>query len=260
MLSYQKDSVLLIFYPIFHHGGIQMTLKTILFDLDGTLLPMNQETFAEAYFGLMAKKLAPHGYDPRALIAAIWKGTEVMVRNNGAQTNEQAFWQYFCSVFGEEAMKDEPIFDDYYHNEFQQVRNACGFVPEAAQIIEKCKALGLRIVLATNPLFPAVATHSRIRWAGLRLEDFELVTTYENACFCKPNPAYYQEIIDKLELNPAECLMVGNDVGEDMVAEKLGMRVFLLTDCLINRKGEDISQYPNGSFAELANYIEEQAH
>ena len=235
-----------------------MTLKTILFDLDGTLLPMEQEPFAEAYFGLMAKKLAPHGYDPKALISAIWKGTEVMIRNDGTQTNEQAFWQHFCSVFGEQAIKDEPLFDEYYRTDFQQVQKACGFAPEAAQIIDQCKKLGLRIVLATNPLFPAVATHSRIRWAGLALSDFEWVTTYENASFCKPNPAYYQEIMEKLDLNPAECLMVGNDVGEDMIAAKLGMRVFLLTDCLINRKGEDISAYPNGSFAELAKYIEQQ--
>ena len=43
------------------------------------------------------------------------------------------------------------------------------------------KELGLRAVLATNPIFPAVATRSRIRWAGLEPEDFELCTTYENS-------------------------------------------------------------------------------
>ena len=50
--------------------------------------------------------------------------------------------------------------------------------------------------------------------------------------------------------------MVGNDVGDDMVAQKVGMKVFLLTDCLINKSEEDISKYPNGSFDELMNYIE----
>lgn len=29
---------------------------TILFDLDGTLLPMDMEAFTKAYFGLLAKK------------------------------------------------------------------------------------------------------------------------------------------------------------------------------------------------------------
>ena len=49
--------------------------------------------------------------------------------------------------------------------------------------------------------------------------------------------------------------MIGNDVGEDMTASKLGMRVFLLTDCLINRSGEDISAYPHGGFPELLDFV-----
>ena len=49
--------------------------------------------------------------------------------------------------------------------------------------------------------------------------------------------------------------MVGNDVAEDMVAAKLGMKVFLLTDCLINKAGADIHQFPHGSFPELMEFI-----
>ena len=110
-------------------------------------------------------------------------------------------------------------------------------------------------MLATNPLFPAIATESRIRWAGLNKDDFELYTTYENSCFCKPNLDYYREILSRLGLQPEECLMVGNDVGDDMVARELGMQVFLLTDCLINKTNADLSQYPHGGFDELMAYI-----
>ena len=125
----------------------------------------------------------------------------------------------------------------------------------AAPAVREIRSLGYQVILATNPLFPAVATQSRIRWAGLTPEDFERITTYENARFCKPNPDYYQEILGKLNLNPSDCLMVGNDVDEDMIAETLGMRVFLLTDCLINRTGKDISRYPSGGFTELLQYV-----
>ena len=41
-----------------------MSIKMILFDLDGTLLPMDQNHFVKTYFGALAKKLAPLGYDP----------------------------------------------------------------------------------------------------------------------------------------------------------------------------------------------------
>lgn len=50
--------------------------------------------------------------------------------------------------------------------------------------------------------------------------------------------------------------MVGNDVNEDMVASSLGCKVFLLTDCLINAKGEDIEQYPHGDFEALSSYLD----
>jgi len=61
--------------------------------------------------------------------------------------------------------------------------------------------------------------------------------------------------MDKLGLHPEECLVVGNDVTEDMIASSLGMHVFLLTDCIINRDGKDISRYPHGSFPELLAYL-----
>ena len=116
---------------------------------------------------------------------------------------------------------------------------------------------GIGLTAATNPIFPAIATESRIRWAGLQPEDFELYTTYENSSYCKPNLDYYRQILDKLHLVPEECMMVGNDAGEDMIAKQLGMQVFLLTDCLISKAGADISQYPHGDFAQLDAYLKE---
>ena len=233
-----------------------MSITTVLFDLDGTLLPMDQDEFVRAYFKLLAKKLAGHGYDPQALLGNIWAGVEAMVKNTGEVNNEEAFWRTFDAIYGEGVRKDIPIFEDYYRNEFQQVQQVCGFNPRAAEVICYVKEKGLRTVLATNPLFPVVATESRIRWAGLKKEDFEVITTYENSRHCKPNPDYYLDIIEEIGVKPEECLMVGNDVKEDMVANSLGMKVFLLTDCLINKEDKDISVYPNGNFEALITYID----
>ena len=122
-------------------------------------------------------------------------------------------------------------------------------------MISLLKQKGITPVLATNPIFPAIATESRIRWAGLQPEDFALYTTYENSRFCKPNLRHYQDILNHLGLSPENWLMVGNDVGEDMVARELGMDVFLLTPCLINRNNADISVYPHGDFDKLLSYL-----
>ena len=232
-----------------------MQLTTVLFDLDGTLLPMDQDVFLKAYFGGLVKKLAPYGYDPRLLVDAIWTGTGAMVKNDGRCTNEEAFWKAFEAIFGEDARKDEPIFQHFYENEFQQVRLVCGFHPKAKDTVRAIREMGLRVALATNPLFPPVATESRIRWAGLKPEDFEFCTVYDNSSHCKPNPDYYRDVCARLGISPEECLMVGNDADEDLIAESLGMKVFLLTDCLINKHNKDISSYPQGSFDELMDYI-----
>lgn len=229
-------------------------VKAVLFDLDGTLLPMDQEKFVKAYLGLLAAYLAPHGYDPAKLVEAIWEGTGAMVVNDGSCANEEVFWRVFSGIFGEGALKDRPLIEEFYRGEFQKVQASCGRNPAAAEALHKIRAAGYRTILATNPIFPAIATESRIRWAGLEPEDFELYTTYENIGCCKPNLDYYEEILHRQGLRPQECLMVGNDAEEDMVAAELGLKVFLLTDCLIDR-GRDVSKYPQGSFSELLRFL-----
>lgn len=223
-------------------------IKTILFDLDGTLLPMDQDMFVKSYMTKLATKVAPLGYEAKAFMGAMWAGVESMIKNDGSITNETAFWNCFTNIFGKKSLDDIPVFDAFYQNEFQTVAKDCGYTPKAKELVDFLKRKGYRLVLATNPLFPAVATESRIRWAGLSLEDFEYYTTYENSSYCKPNLKYYEEILKHIDCKPEECMMVGNDVGEDMITETLGMKVFLLTDCLINKSNVDINQYPHGSF------------
>ena len=232
-----------------------MKITTILFDLDGTLLPMDNDEFTKGYFKLLVKKLAPYGYEPQKLIDGIWSGTAAMVKNNGTKTNEQAFWEKFSEVFGEKALADKPLFDEFYEKEFQNAKKICGYNPKAAIAVHTIKEMEFQIALATNPIFPSTATESRIRWAGFEPNDFELYTTYENIGYCKPNPEYYKELARRLGVSPEQCLMVGNDVTEDMrAAQKAGMSLLLLTDCLINKERNDISAYPRGSFEQLMDF------
>ena len=230
-------------------------MKFILFDLDGTLLPMDQEVFIKTYFSLLCKKLAPFGYEPDALIKALWLGTSKMVQNDGRMSNKDVFWSSFSSVFGERVFSDMPIIDSFYENEFNQASSVCHKNPQVPKLIKRLKEAGYGLFLATNPVFPKVATLSRMNWAGLEESDFIGISAYENSFFCKPCLKYYEKILEKLGARASDCLMVGNDTAEDMVAKKLGMDVFLLTDFLINQAGEDISKYPNGGFALLEEHI-----
>jgi len=230
-------------------------IKAVLFDLDGTLLPMDQELFTKTYFKALAEKLAPYGYEPDELIKGVWRGTLAMIGNDGAQSNEEIFWKTFSLSVGDKVYKDKQHFEEFYRTDFENLKSVCGIAPAARKLVQKLKTFGLKIVLATNPVFPLTAVESRIRWSGLLPTDFGFCTSYETSKHCKPNPLYYADIAERLGCRAEDCLMVGNDVDEDMVAAKIGMKVFLLTDCLLNKSKKDISVYPRGGFDELEIFL-----
>lgn len=209
-------------------------LKTILFDLDGTLLPMDLHHFLTNYFGRLTKSCA-HVLDPEALHKHIWASTEAMIRDNRPdKTNQQVFLEDFVPRFNLLAEELMPLFDNFYNGEFGELI-CCTFpTPLSRQICLELVGKGYQLVLATNPIFPDAATAHRMRWAGINDIPWALVTTYEHCHYCKPNPNYYKEILEKVGANPEETLMVGNDTKEDLVAGKLGIKTYLVTDNLIN--------------------------
>lgn len=233
-------------------------IKAILFDMDGTLLPMDIDQFTSKYFEEIGKYMYSYGYNPKELIKGIWKGTEAMVKNDGTLSNEDVFWETFSMLIGYDATKDIPLFTTFYKEKFDEIKSSCGYTKDASKLIELLKEKKVELILATNPIFPMIAQTKRLAWAGIKDSDFSWITSYENSHYCKPNIKYYEEILSHFPYSPSECLMIGNDVEEDMVARNLGMQVFLLTNCLINKNNVDISVFPHGDYEELFNYLEKE--
>ena len=123
------------------------------------------------------------------------------------------------------------------------------------QFAEILKEKGYTLVVATNPIFPEVAILERLSWTGLCEDDFSLITTYENSCFAKPNIEYYKHILKVLDKDAEDCLMVGNDVTEDMCASQIGMDVFLLEGNVINENNINVSEIKKGNWNVFKQYI-----
>ena len=117
-------------------------MKAVLFDLDGTLLPMDQDVFNKAYFGALSKKLAPRGYEPKSFIDSVWAGVIAMLRNDGKYTNEQVFWRTFAGLLGDRVLADKKYFDEFYSVDFNNLKSACGFNPQAGATVKAMKARG----------------------------------------------------------------------------------------------------------------------
>lgn len=226
-------------------------MNTIFFDLDGTLLPLEENEFVKRYFYLLSKRFIKYGYKQEEFINIIWAGTKAMIKNDGTKSNEEVFWETFTNLTGLRREKVEKEFEDFYLNDFSCIKKACEPNPLAIKIVQILKEKGYELILSTNPVFPLLATIQRILWAGLNPCDFTYITTYENSRYCKPNPNYYYEILKIIGKKPSNCLMIGNSIKEDMITSKIGFDVFLLTNNLINPDNEDINQFPHGDFNKL---------
>lgn len=230
-------------------------LNTILFDLDGTLVPFLQDEFIHDYFKALTVRLTPMGYKGEQLLDALWKGVAVMVENDGCVTNRQAFWERFTQEVGIQALALESIFEDFYAREFDTVRSVVREKTDRGPFIRMLREKGYGLVLATNPIFPAVAVETRLGWVGLRGGDFDHITTYENSRRSKPNPGYYRDILDHIGRRGEECLMAGNNPVDDMAALKAGISGYLVTDCIENPGDLPLEDYTHGSFRELEAYL-----
>lgn len=231
-------------------------IDTILFDLDGTLLPMDNDTFTRGYFKALAGKLAPFGYAPEQIVDAVWKGTAAMVRNDGTRRNIDAFWETFEPMMDGWKPEYRAAVDAFYCKEFHAARAFTQENPLAAPLVKELRRDGFSVALATNPIFPRHGVEARLGWIGLSTADFELVTAYENMHFCKPNPRYFAEICELLGKAPENCLMVGNNTVEDAeAAERAGLHALLVTDCLINEREKPLSNYEATCFCALPEKI-----
>lgn len=230
-------------------------IDTILFDLDGTLLKMDQDAFIEGYFSKIGQYFSDIG--TKKMVYAVHQGTKAMLDNDGKSSNAERFWQAFNMMIPEGELLDER-FKQFYKTEFQKLKSLTAKQNQGKAVINLLKQKGYQLVLCTNPLFPQIATHSRIMWAGLEVTDFSLVTTFENSSFCKPNISYYREVLQKINKCPGQCLMVGNDVAEDLVVQSIHMKTFLVNDHLINHKGIDVVPDYQGSFSEFVQFCKEK--
>ena len=230
-------------------------MKTFLFDLDGTLLPMNLNKFMELYIGALTEKFQPY-LEPQLLKERLRAGTMSMIHNKGRKkTNEKAFMDCFMDQNPLDAEKVVELFESFYDNEFMQVQESTWQDPQMIRAIKILRDNGFRMAIATNPLFPQKAVYQRIYWAGLQPEDFELITSFEIMHAAKPNPEFYEEVIERLGVLPGETLMVGNDAVEDLAAGQLGISTYLIEDHLLNSQKQKIKPDMQGSSRDFLHYV-----
>ncbi|MDR0426048.1 MAG: HAD family hydrolase [Clostridiales bacterium] len=219
-----------------------MAYKAMIFDLDGTLLPMDHMRFGTMYFESVR---ALFDGDPRVdggrlFMDGLKAGIIAMKKNDGSQTNRAAYHRAFVEKTGYDGAYVEDKMERYYLSAFKALKISTHPDPNIAAAVRLLKEAGIKLALATDPLFPLSAVVERIGWADLKPSDFLHIPTYDKHRFSKPAPGFFGEVLSYIDAAPADTLMVGNSVYNDMPSARAGIDCYMLDDCLLNEKNEDI--------------------
>ena len=147
-------------------------LDTILFDLDGTLLPMEQDAFIHAYVKQLCARYVPCGFEKDDIVRALWAGTAAMVRNDGTCTNEERFWIVFDQLPGGSGVIRDSV-EEFYTGPFDTVREIVSPTPLSRQIVDT-----LRL---TRPMFRQTAAFGHFGRKEFPWERTDKVEALRNA-------------------------------------------------------------------------------
>jgi FMN phosphatase YigB (HAD superfamily) len=200
-------------------------VRAVLFDLDGTLLDLDLALFLRNYFASLGEVVERH-FPGGNVMHAILAATEAVQRPHPGQTNRDVFYADFLTRTGIDLSASWEVFDAFYRERFPALGDGCRPRKGARRAVETALALGLDVVVATQPIFPRIAIEHRLEWAGLSDLGLKRLTTYEIMHACKPLPDYFREAAAMAGHEPAQCLMVGDDRALDMPASDVGMRTF----------------------------------
>ncbi len=204
-------------------------LKAVLFDLDNTLILFEEVKFVDGYYPRLAARFEgvfPDGQFAQRLI----KATIELRNNDGSTVNRELFIRTLCDGLDVNRQDVWARFEQFFNLDFDVFRNTVVATPGADKVFRHVKERGLKLVVATNPIWPLSVQEKRISWAGVGGTEVDLITHIDNMSYCKPQLGYFRQICQLIEVQPGECLMVGDDPANDMVAAKTGMKTYQTTD------------------------------
>jgi FMN phosphatase YigB (HAD superfamily) len=235
--------------------------RTLLLDLDGTLLINEMGAFLVGYMRALGKHMAHH-IEPEQLVSSLLASTHVMAGNeNPEQTLKDTFdSDFYPKLQVPEAQVRETI-NAFYTELFPTLKELTQPNPDTAGMLEEAIRRGWRIGIATNPLFPRTAIHQRLDWAGIdpTSPKIELISSYENFHFAKPKLTYYAEFLALMGWPEGPVIMVGNDPEADIIpARKLGLPAYYTPepDSPFPPLNPDIA--PSGRLSDLFDWIDSQ--
>lgn len=202
-------------------------IQAILFNPEGKLVNVDTTDFMRNYLGILAPRFA-HLLSPDKFAKQLVKSLETSQNNNNPeQTNKQTLGDDFSKAIGQSLNVMCPIFEKFYESDFSTLRCLVQPTPQGVKVVEYAIQQGFLTAVATNPILPLSAMQEYVLWAGFKPEQFNVIPALEDFHYFKPQPGFFQEIAQKLGVEPDNCLMVSGQT-QDLICQDIGMKVFMI--------------------------------
>jgi FMN phosphatase YigB (HAD superfamily) len=204
-------------------------LNAVLLDLDNTLVLYDELEYYKAYFNTLNEYFS-HDFSAEDLRTRVINGTMALRENRGGKSNLDCFLEVFARGCETKTAALWERFMDFYREVYDAIPVAVTLPDGLQDALARLRRTRLKLVIASNPIFPVIAQEKRLRWGNLEPAWFHQFTHMENMHHVKPAADYYRQACELIGEAPATCLMVGNDPVNDMAASRAGLATYLTTD------------------------------
>lgn len=201
-------------------------IDTLLFDLDGTIIEMRRR--AQIAFYLKAFRRFQDYFNPLTFYISFWKSVRHVRANTSECLNYDVFVEKMAHFGRTTPQVIDALVSDLIEKDFRSLGPFFTPVQGAREAVLHARKLGYGLALVTNPVVPRNSVLYRIEWAGLDPDAFLFITSSQNMNRCKPGIQFYERLLQRLNLKPEQCLMIGNSPAEDLPAHDTGIRTFLV--------------------------------
>lgn len=205
-------------------------VQAIMFDLDNTLLRNDGDQFLEEFSSELARYLDPKVPYQRFMEAIMAAGAAMIADQHPDRTNEEVLITTLADLV---AVDRDWLFQRYrafVQGDLGRIGLPWGRIHASRPTVEWALASGYKIVVATSPIYPPGPIMERLRRADLDLEPWDLITTADQMHSVKPHASYYLEAARLIGVDPRRCVMVGDDLYQDMSAARAGFSCYLVSE------------------------------
>ncbi len=137
-------------------------IECFFFDLDGTLLDISDDIFGQEYTKLLAKYFIDI-FEPQEFLKYFMTSVDALMEHKDYENYAiESFLSKFNELSGVDRDEAWRRLEEFYSNDFGELQKYVNDSSLSKSLVNSIQSKGKKILLATNPVFPEIATRQRV--------------------------------------------------------------------------------------------------